>query len=110
MSLPQIPEDDVVPFYLDLEDHASIAQATTSILEIFGHVDILINNAGIGCSSPVERMKLETYKKVMDINYFGQVELTRSKFQLKIYANILDRNIFLRWKVLAKTCLESVFF
>lgn len=75
----QVPEDHVAPFYLDLEDHSSIAQAATSILEVFGRVDILINNAGVGCSSPVQYMTLEMYKKVMDINYFGQVELTRSK-------------------------------
>lgn len=73
----QVSEDRITPFFLDLEDHGSIGEACESILKVYGRVDILINNAGIGCRSTVEKTELDTYKKVMDLNYFGQIAITK---------------------------------
>lgn len=43
----------------------------------FGHIDILINNAGISMRSVFKDVSLETMKKVMDINFWGSVFCTK---------------------------------
>jgi short-subunit dehydrogenase len=37
----------------------------------FGRIDILINNAGQGMSSPVEKINLDDYKDIMELNVFA---------------------------------------
>ncbi len=48
-----------------------------STIEIFGGIDILINNAGIAMRSLVVDADVEVLRKVMDINYFGTVYCTK---------------------------------
>ncbi|XP_067930088.1 dehydrogenase/reductase SDR family protein 7-like [Watersipora subatra] len=69
--------NSVTPVFLDLEDHDSIPKACQRIISLFGRVDILINNAGIGCKAKVADLELDTFKKVMNINYFGQIAVTK---------------------------------
>ena len=42
-----------------------------SLFAAFGHVDILINNAGIGMFSSVESMSPEDFRAVLETNVFG---------------------------------------
>lgn len=48
-----------------------------STIEVFGGIDILINNAGISMRALVEDMDTEVIRRVMDINFFGAVYCTR---------------------------------
>lgn len=41
------------------------------IIEEQGHIDILINNAGMGISGPIEYAGEEEAKKIIDVNFFG---------------------------------------
>ena len=41
-------------------------------------IDILINNAGISAWSSVNETDLEVYKRVMNLDYFSVVSLTKS--------------------------------
>ncbi|KAF6038598.1 hypothetical protein EB796_003098 [Bugula neritina] len=77
VSSYKIAEDSIACFFLDLEDHDAIEEACSSLLALYGKVDILVNNAGISGGDRVEKCHLQTYKKIMDINYFGQVALTK---------------------------------
>jgi len=43
----------------------------------FGGVDILINNAGVGGLGPFEKSTEESLRKIMEVNFFAPVELTR---------------------------------
>lgn len=43
----------------------------------FGGVDILINNAGIGGLGPFEKSTEDSMRKIMEVNFFAPVELTR---------------------------------
>src|SRR5262252_5712010 len=56
----------------DLQDKAHIA------LEMFDGVDILVNNAGITQRSLVKDTEIDVYRKLMEVNFFGAVALTKA--------------------------------
>jgi NAD(P)-dependent dehydrogenase (short-subunit alcohol dehydrogenase family) len=55
----------------DVNDQSSIQQVVDSTLSQFGRIDVLINNAGISWGAPVEDMRLEDWKKVIETNLTG---------------------------------------
>jgi dehydrogenase/reductase SDR family protein 7B len=52
-----------------------------TILGVYGYVDILVNNAGISYRGEVTDTSLEVDAKVMNINYFGTIGLTKGKYR-----------------------------
>ena len=62
---------------LDLEDHEGLEQAFNENIEMLRDVDVLINNGGISQRSEVAETDFSVYKKLMDVNYLGSVQLTR---------------------------------
>ncbi|XP_071965597.1 dehydrogenase/reductase SDR family protein 7-like [Antedon mediterranea] len=65
----------VVP--LDLENTDDIRVRAIEILECFGRVDVLINNGGISFRGTARETDIDIDKKIMNINYFGAVALTK---------------------------------
>jgi dehydrogenase/reductase SDR family member 7B len=63
---------------LDLAKHDEIASIAGQVLNKFGKIDILVNNGGISQRSLGKETPLEIDKKIMDINYFGTVCLTKA--------------------------------
>jgi short-subunit dehydrogenase len=63
---------------LDLEQHERIPQIVESVLKKAGKIDILINNGGISQRSLATETTLEVDKKLMAVNYFGTVALTKA--------------------------------
>nr|XP_054500003.1 dehydrogenase/reductase SDR family member 7B isoform X3 [Agelaius phoeniceus] len=61
----------------DLSDTKAVVNAAEEILKALGHVDILINNAGISFRGTIVDTGLHVDKKVMETNYFGPVALTK---------------------------------
>jgi short-subunit dehydrogenase len=47
------------------------------VVNSFGTIDILINNAGVSMRSLVSDVELDTLRKVMDINFWGTVYCTK---------------------------------
>ncbi|NXS56853.1 DRS7B reductase, partial [Brachypteracias leptosomus] len=66
------------PMVFDLSDTKGVLKAAEEILKYLGHVDILINNAGISFRGTIVDTGLEVDKKVMETNYFGPVALTKA--------------------------------
>jgi short-subunit dehydrogenase len=66
----------IVP--VDLADSASLADATSSALKCFGHIDILINNGGISQRSFVHETSMEVFRRLMEVNFFGAISLTKN--------------------------------
>ncbi|MDH4089153.1 MAG: SDR family oxidoreductase [Cyclobacteriaceae bacterium] len=63
---------------LDLSQPDSLAQATREAIQVFGHVDILINNGGISQRSLIRETTMEVDRRIMEVNYFGAVALTKN--------------------------------
>ncbi len=66
----------VVP--LDLSDSASIMTAVQTTLEHAGRVDVMVHNAGISQRSLVIETDLEVDRRLLEVNFFGTVALTKA--------------------------------
>ncbi|XP_022093555.1 dehydrogenase/reductase SDR family protein 7-like isoform X2 [Acanthaster planci] len=71
---------------LDLEDLEGIPKKAQEALALHGRVDILINNGGMTSKGAVEDTEMSVHQKVMTINYFGSVALTK-ELLLSMIAN-----------------------
>jgi len=76
-SLP-LNADQVLVIPLDLGDPVSLTHAAATALGAFGRIDILINNGGISQRSLVMETSMETIRKIMEIDFFSGVILTKS--------------------------------
>ena len=66
----------------DITDPAVRQQAIARVDERFGGLDILINNAGIGAMGLFEEATAERLRRVMEVNFFALVEMTRAALPL----------------------------
>uniref|UniRef100_A0AAV2KM20 Dehydrogenase/reductase SDR family member 7B n=1 Tax=Knipowitschia caucasica TaxID=637954 RepID=A0AAV2KM20_KNICA len=62
----------------DLADTNAVHKAALDILACYGHVDVLINNAGISYRGNILDTHLSVQRSVMETNYFGPVALTQA--------------------------------
>ncbi len=59
-----------------MTDRGSIVDAVAELIAEYGHLDAVINNAGVGRLGTIEQIGVETFRSVMEVNFFGVVELT----------------------------------
>lgn len=55
----------------DVVDQEQVQAAASEVQKEFGQVDILVNNAGVGGIGEAEKMSLEEWQKVVDVNLTG---------------------------------------
>jgi short-subunit dehydrogenase len=63
---------------LDLERHDQLPAIADTVLKKVGKVDILVNNGGISQRALAKDTSLEVDKKLMAVNYFGTITLTKA--------------------------------
>jgi dehydrogenase/reductase SDR family protein 7B len=68
----------VVVLPLDLVDIPSLEGKAAEAVAAFGQVDIMIHNGGISQRSLVAETDLEVHRKVMELDYFSYVALTKA--------------------------------
>ena len=62
---------DALILQLDVTDPAQVAAAVAAAEARFGHIDVLVNNAGIGYFAAVEEGEDAEIRRMFDINVFG---------------------------------------
>lgn len=72
----QVHEPQVLPF--DLTDFDAAAGKVEKAIGFHGCIDVLINNGGISSRGNILDTLLDVHMKVMNVNYFGQVALTKA--------------------------------
>jgi NAD(P)-dependent dehydrogenase (short-subunit alcohol dehydrogenase family) len=60
----------------NLKDQNQVEEAMARIREHYGHIDVLINNAGIIQVGPLEQMTIQDFEDAMDIHFWGPVYTT----------------------------------
>ena len=81
------PEDirDIVKDYpgkslalaLDVTNPEQIRETVRKTLEVFGRIDVLVNNAGIGYFGAVEESEEKEIRNMFEINFFGLANMTQ---------------------------------
>jgi short-subunit dehydrogenase len=69
------PDIRILP--LDLSQADTLKLSTEAAIQIFGHVDILVNNGGISQRSFAKDTLIDVDRRLMEVNYFGAVALTK---------------------------------
>jgi len=64
-------------FKADVSDSDSVRDMIRRITGKWGKIDILVNNAGITQRSLFRNTRLEVYRRIMDVNFFGTLHSTK---------------------------------
>ena len=67
---------EVLAVTADVSDPAQASSFVAQARERYGHLDVLINNAGVIQVGPLESMGIQDFREAMEINYFGTVYTT----------------------------------
>ncbi len=63
---------------LDVNGEATIAPAITAVLQQYGRLDVLINNAGYAVGGFVEHVPMSAWRSQLETNVFGVIAVTRA--------------------------------
>ena len=63
---------------LDLSESDTMKKKADDVLKRYGHIDILVNNGGISIRALVKDTDMKIDRKIMEIDYFGHVALTKA--------------------------------
>ena len=63
---------------LDVREVASIQSAVATIIQEAGRLDIVINNAGVGITGPLEEIPMLEIKNNFETNFFGPIEVMKA--------------------------------
>jgi NAD(P)-dependent dehydrogenase (short-subunit alcohol dehydrogenase family) len=72
------PLDGVTFFDLDVVSDKSVTAAVQQVIERFGRIDVLVNNAGIGSIGAAEETSIAQAQAVFDTNVFGVMRMVQA--------------------------------
>ncbi|KAJ1663081.1 hypothetical protein IW140_005880 [Coemansia sp. RSA 1813] len=73
-----LEKDAVTPLVLDITKPDSIKQTIQRVLGEASYIDILINNAGIGCIGPAIELDTDLFKSVLTTNVVGTMSMCQA--------------------------------
>ena len=73
-----LPEDNILVLPLDVTDWASHEASAQTVVDRFGAIDLLVNNAGLSQGSLCAETDMSVYQKLIDVDVMGQIALTKA--------------------------------
>ena len=77
-SNTSLSDENILVLPIDLEQHQNAKNWTKKVTDKFNRIDILINNGGISQEGFALNTSTEVEQKIMNINYFGNVALSKA--------------------------------
>jgi NAD(P)-dependent dehydrogenase (short-subunit alcohol dehydrogenase family) len=77
-AMASAPADQFLPLEVDLSDEASVAGSLLTTYEVFGRVDVVVNNAGYGIGGALEELTLEEIRNNFEVNVFAPMIVIRA--------------------------------
>ncbi len=79
---------------LEVTDPTSIQSAVRQVLDREARIDVLVNNAGVGITGPIEETPHKEIVKAFDVNFNGPIHLTKAVLpQMRLQKSGLIINI-----------------
>lgn len=63
---------------MDVQQDEDVKHVVEQVIQKYGRIDILMNNAGFGQFKMITEMPVEDYQHMMDVNYMGIVRCTKA--------------------------------
>jgi NAD(P)-dependent dehydrogenase (short-subunit alcohol dehydrogenase family) len=63
---------------LDVTDHVQIAEVVADVVQRYGRIDLLLNNAGYAAGGFIEEVSLDLWREQFETNFFGVVAVTQA--------------------------------
>ncbi len=70
--------DRFTPVVCDVRDDAAVREALETTRRELGHVDVLVNNAGVGRFGAIDELSKEDWDEMIDTNVTGVFHVTRA--------------------------------
>ena len=92
---PEKSTNSIFPLLtLDVRNTESIKEAIAKVIAISGRIDIVINNAGVGITGPLEEIPTQEIKNNFETNFFGPIEVMKAVLpQMRLQKSGLIINI-----------------
>ena len=75
---PSRAPDGALAVTADVSDDGSVVRGIQQVVDTWGRVDVLVNNAGIGAQGSVEDNSDDEWLRVLDVNVLGIVRVSRA--------------------------------
>jgi len=78
---------------LDVTSQSQIDAAAKDAIARFGHIDVLVNNAGYGVNGAIEEVSADEYMPMFNTNVFGLIAVTKAflpQFRARRSGNIVN--------------------
>src|SRR6266545_6590840 len=72
------PRQGVTYLDLDVTSDESVSSVVEQVIDRFGRIDVLVNNAGLGNAGAVEESSVAQDQIVFDVNVFGLMRMTKA--------------------------------
>ena len=76
--LNSYPASDILKLTLDVRNIEQIQESVQQGIDHFGHIDVLVNNAGFGIIGAAESFSDEQVKDQLETNLYAPIELSRA--------------------------------
>jgi len=70
--------EEILGVTVDVSDDASVRAGVDQVIDAWGRLDILVNNAAVGAQGTVETNEDAEWHRVLDVNLLGVVRVTRA--------------------------------
>lgn len=74
----QMTGTDTLLFPIDVTCIEQVQSMIAQVLLVFGKIDVLVNNAGVGMSERIELMSLTNFRKLLEINVVAPIMLIQA--------------------------------